>query len=630
MLRTRAVDERPAQIHHLAPAVEHPHPRRVRHVGHVHRLDVLLAAVTHELLHVLRLDDYRHALLRLADGQLRGVQTAIFRLHPVEVDVQTVGQLADRHADTPRAEVVRFLDEARHLRTAEQPFEFPLLGGVALLHLAAARLQRFGIMLLRRTRRSADAVAARPAAEHDDLVPRSRAFAPHVLRLHGSDHGAHFQTLGHVILVVDLAHVRRRQSDLVAVARIARRGLLRDDALRQFPGEGLRNRQVDVPGTRHAHRLVDVAAARQRVADRTAQTGRRTAEGFDLRRVVVRLVLELQKPRLGLSVNVHLHIDRAGVVLLRDFQIVQQPLLFQVAGSDRRHVHQTDALVLAPQLAPDPQVQSQRILDLLLHERLLDGDAFEFGREGRMAAVVAPIGIQNAQLRLVGVAALLAEVLHHLVEVVGVHRQPHPLAVRLQPVVRHLAESVQHLNGLHLGLLHVRQHREVLLARLHGVDVVVADPGQFLFGNAVVEEQQLRRADVHLCFGVDQPHAVHRRGGPLVELPGQALHGDVFAARKVARIAHLIGHHFAEDRVTALFEQLLREAEQVVDVQQTQFAQRKVQVRVQFAPKTLRLHPEARQFLDENTIIGRVHLLLLFVLFLLAARAGPFPCSPNE
>ena len=422
--------------------------------------------------------------------------------------------------------------------------------------------------------------------------------------------------------MVDFAHVRRRQADLVAVARITSRGLLRDDALRQFPGKRLRNRQVDVPGARHAHRLVDVAATRQRVADRTSEAGRRTAEGFDLRRVVVRLVLELQQPPFRPAVHVNIHVDRAGVVLLRDLQIVQQPLLLQVAGSDRRHVHQADALVLAAQFAADPQVQGQRILDLLLHERLLDRNPFEFGREGRMAAVVAPVGIQNAQLRLEGIAPLPAEVFHHFVEVVGIHRQSHPLAVRLQLVVLHLPKSLQHLDRLHLGLLHVRQHRKVLFARLHGVDIVVADPGQLLFGHAVIEQQQLGRADVHLRLGVDQPHAVHRRSGPLVELPGQALHSDVFAARKVARIAHLIGHHFAEDRVTALFEQLLREAEQIVDVQQAQFAQREVQIRVQFAPKTLRLHPEARQFLDENTIVGRVHLLCGLSCSMFISRNG--------
>ena len=258
-----------------------------------------------------------------------------------------------------------------------------------------------GIVLLRRARGAADAVAARAAAQHDDPVARHGAFAPHVRGLHGTDHGTDLQPLGHVVVVVDLAHVRRGQTDLVAVARVARRGLLRDDALRQLARERVAHLLVDVARTRHAHRLVDVAAARQRIADRAAQAGRGAAEGLDLRRVVVRFVLELHEPPLRPAVDIHVDVDRAGVVLVRDLQVVEQPLPAQVARADRRHVHQADALVLAPQLAPHAQVEGQRALDLLLEERLLDGDALQLGREGRMAAVVAPVGIQDPQLRLV-------------------------------------------------------------------------------------------------------------------------------------------------------------------------------------------------------------------------------------
>ena len=374
----------------------------------------------------------------------------------------------------------------------------------------------------------------------------------------------------------------RGQTDLVAVARITGRGLLRNDALRQFAREGLGNRQVDIPGTRHAHRLIDVAAARQRVAD-----------GFDLRGVVMGFILELQEPLLGLSVDVDVDIDRAGVVLFRDLHVVQHPLLLEVAGADRRHVHQAETLVFASQFAADAQVQGQRVLDLLLGERLLDGDALQFGREGRVAAVVAPIGIEDAQFGFIGVASLGAEVFHHLTQVVVVHRQPHPLATGLQFRIRHLPEALQHLDRLHLGLLHVAQHREVLLARLHGVDIVVTNLFQLGIGHPIVEQQQLRRADVDLSFGVDQPHAVDGRRGTLVELSGQELHGDVFAAREITLIGHGVGHHLAEDRIAALLQQFPAEAEQVVDAEQAHFAQFEVQVGIQLPAQALGLDPEA-------------------------------------
>ena len=304
-------------------------------------------------------------------------------------------------------------------------------------------------------------------------------------------------------------------------------------------------------------------------------------------------VLELQEPFLGLPIDIHVDIDRAGVVLLRDLHVVQQPLLLQVAGADRRHVHQAKALVLAAQFAADAQVERQRIFDLLLDERFLDGDALQLGREGRVAAMVAPIGVEDAQFGFIGIAALGAEVFHHLAQVVVVHRQPHLLAVGLQFGIRHFPETIEHLHGFHLGLLHVAQHREVLLARLHGIDVVMADFGQLGVSHLVVEQQQFRRTDVDLRLRVDQPHAIDGRRGALVELSGQVLHGDIFASREVAGIGHGVGHHLAENRITALFQQLRREAEQVVDVQQAHFAQCEIQVCVQLAAQALGLDPEA-------------------------------------
>ena len=301
----------------------------------------------------------------------------------------------------------------------------------------------------------------------------------------------------------------------------------------------------------------------------------------------------MQEPLLGPPVYIDVDIDRAGVVLLRDLQIVQQAFLPEVARADGRHIHQAEALVLTAQFAADTQVQRQRIFDLLLDERLLDGDALQLGREGRVAAVVAPVSVEDAQLGFVGIAPLRTEVFHHLAQVVGVHRQTHRLAVRLQFGIRHLPEPFEHPDGLHFGLLHVAEHREVLLTRFDGVDVVMPDLRQLPVGRLVIENEQPRRADVDPGLGIDQPHAVDGRSGALVELPGQILHGDIFAPREVERVGHRVGHHLAENRIAALFQQLFAEAEKVVDAEQAHLAQRQVQIGVQLAAQALGLDPEA-------------------------------------
>ena len=141
MLRSGAVDEFAGKVAHLHAGVEHAHPARVRHVGHVGDFDVVGPAEGHEALLVSGLHDHGHTLLGLADGEFSRVEAGIFRRHAVQVDVQSPGEFADGDGDAAGAEVVRFLDEARHLRAAEKPLELAFFGGVALLDLAAASFQ---------------------------------------------------------------------------------------------------------------------------------------------------------------------------------------------------------------------------------------------------------------------------------------------------------------------------------------------------------------------------------------------------------------------------------------------------------------------------------------------------------
>lgn len=103
--------------------------------------------------------------------------------------------------------------------------------------------------------------------------------------------------------------------------------------------------------------------------------------------------------------------------------------------------------MLAAQFAADAQVERQRALDLLPDERLLDGDSLEFGGEGRMAAMVAPIGVEDPQLGLIGIAPLGAEVGHHLAQVVGIHCQAVRRAEVVELLVGHVAEALEHLDG---------------------------------------------------------------------------------------------------------------------------------------------------------------------------------------
>ena len=136
----------------------------------------------------------------------------------------------------------------------------------------------------------------------------------------------------------------RRKADLVAVGRIARRSRRDDLALRELALHRIADGNERIARARHAHSSIDVAAARERIADGAADAGRRAAEGLDLRGVIVRLVLEEEQPILRLSVDIDFDLDGAGVDLLRFVQLFQHPALFQHFCGERADIHQVDRL----------------------------------------------------------------------------------------------------------------------------------------------------------------------------------------------------------------------------------------------------------------------------------------------
>ncbi len=217
MGRAGRVDELTAEVGHDFAVSIHAHASRVGDVGYVAHLDVLFMAIAHELFHVFRLNHHRHTLLTLRDGEFGGVESVILGGDAVKVYVEAVGELADGHAHASGSEVVRFLNEACHLRAAEQTRELALFGCVAFLHLATAHLEARFRMFLGGTGGSADTVAARASAEHQHHIARHGALAPYVGGTDSSGHSTHFQTLGYISWMINLMHMGGCQPYLVAV-----------------------------------------------------------------------------------------------------------------------------------------------------------------------------------------------------------------------------------------------------------------------------------------------------------------------------------------------------------------------------------------------------------------------------
>ena len=193
--------------------------------------------------------------------------------------------------------------------------------------------------------------------------------------------------------------MRGSKSNLVAVAGIASGCLAAYHPLRKLAGNGLRNAGKNITRTGNTHCLIYIGTAGQRVPDSTAKAGCSTAEGLYLRRMVMGLVLKLEQPFLGLSVNGNIYINAAGIVLFALLQVLKLAAGLERTCTDGSKFHKAKRLLAAAELFPEVLQELERTFEFVLHERFVHGNLFQLGSEGCVAAMVAPICIKNAKLR---------------------------------------------------------------------------------------------------------------------------------------------------------------------------------------------------------------------------------------
>ena len=602
-------EELAAHVHDGLAAPGHAQAGLLGDLGDNRGLEVLFVRVAQELVHVLGRQRHGHALLRLGDGKLGAVEAVVLLGHAVKVDEKPVGKLADGNRDTAGAKVVAALDEAARVAAAEESLQLALGGGVALLDLGAVLLERLHVVRLRAARGSANAVTAGTAAEKHDLVARRGALSAHVACGRRAHHGANLHALGHVAGMVELGDLAGGKADLVAVGGVSGGCGAADLALRELAGKRARHRCRGVCRAGYAHGLVHVAAARERVADGAADAGCRAAKRLNLGGVVVRLVLEEVEPVLVVAVDVDLGLHGAGVDLLGLVQAGKLARVFEPLGANGAHVHKADGLVVAAELVTDVHVAAERSR----HLGVVELDVAEGGTKGGMAAVVGPIGVDHADLGDGGHAPLVRKVALAELGVGHVHGQSAVAHKVLDALLVQIEKPVQDLDVRRLGVcggegLALLERR---LARLDRVDHVALDGVEVLVGERALQHVDLGVSHRGALALRDELDALGRRGVAHVELTGQGLHGkDARALRHLGHLARgAVGLRLGEDYGHALFEELLRDALDVVAVDDAQVRERRDAQHVpQLVAKRPCLPVESVPFLNVDARDHRGHL----------------------
>ena len=236
------IEKRAADIDDRLSVPVHDEALLVRHDRHGHGRRVLLARDIQELLHIFPADNDSHALLALADRQLGSVESVVFLRDRVQVNLQSVCELSDCDGDAARAEVVAALDHAARVAPSEEPLKLSLRRGISLLDLRPAGLERLDCMGLGRSGRTADSVAPGRSAEQDHDIARRRPLPADIFRRGRGDHRSDLHALGDITRVIQFIDDAGRQTDLVAVGRVACCRLCHDRALRKLAWDRLADR----------------------------------------------------------------------------------------------------------------------------------------------------------------------------------------------------------------------------------------------------------------------------------------------------------------------------------------------------------------------------------------------------
>ena len=126
----------------------HSEARVCRNDSHRTCLQVFTLCKCEESVYILLFHYNCHTFLRFTDGKFCPVKSFILTRYLIEINIQSLGKLADGNRYTARTKVVAAFDEPAGISVPEEALELTLLGCIALLHLGSAGFNGMNVVSL--------------------------------------------------------------------------------------------------------------------------------------------------------------------------------------------------------------------------------------------------------------------------------------------------------------------------------------------------------------------------------------------------------------------------------------------------------------------------------------------------
>ena len=153
---------------------------------------------------------------------------------------------------------------------------------------------------------------------------------------------------------------------------------------------------------------------------------------------------------------------------------------------------------------------------------------FQFGREGRVTAVIGPVGVEHTDLGERGISLLISGIIIlDEEEVLECHREIQRIIELSERRLIHGNESVKHLDIRGLREIHDKRVRlcHRCFAGIDRIDAMVTDDVQIGVTHISLNDVRRCRTDHRLLVALQESDALHGGISPLIELSRKIFYG---------------------------------------------------------------------------------------------------------
>ena len=253
------------------------------------------------------------------------------------------------------------------------------------------------------------------------------------------------------------------------------------------------------------------------------------------------LIFKVDQPLFLDTVHIYGNDDRAGIDLVGFFLILKLALRFQFAHCHQRKIHQADEFVAASfvNLFPVAEIFLIGFNHGLFVVALTEGHIFQLCGEGRMTAVIRPIGIQHTDFRHGRISVFFVfKVILNVDEILEGHRQSQGIIQLFQLCLSHIRKSIK---DFHIRRLLEVCHQSLRLLQtdltgIHRIDAVVFYRLELLPGDVSLNHIGGCRTDDRSLILFQELNTLNSGICSLVKLPRQKFHGKDFIFRCMRKL----------------------------------------------------------------------------------------------